>query len=166
MWELCGRWWQGLFEQTLFKRLTSCMRQIQQACASYNTYLVSWGSKTNLWGIHEIHETKVTVASPGIDLSHIFPVGKTWCSPAVRETLLLLCSCHLTCVFTPLMIPWYKSSNRWRGYDTVIQICPRNTFFQALPSHCTGTLYPDNIRKRTDFSGFHREAINPSFFLF
>lgn len=62
------------------------MRRVQQACASYYTKLVSWDGKINLWGIHEIHETQMTVASPGTDLSHIFPVGITWCFPVVRRS--------------------------------------------------------------------------------
>lgn len=157
----------SVWANTAYKAHSLHAWDIQQACASYDTKLVSWDSKINLWGIHEIHETEVTVASPGRDLSHVFPVGKTWCFPAVRQSLLLLCSCHLTCVFIALMIPWYENPNRWCSYDTVIQICPRNTFFQDLSSCCTGTLYPDNIRKRTDFFGF--PIVKPSahlFFLF
>lgn len=70
-------------------------QDIQKACVSYDTELVSWDGKMNLWGIHEMYETKITVASPGIDLSHIFPAGKAMLSSSQR--LPLLFSCHLTC---------------------------------------------------------------------
>lgn len=116
----------------------------------------------NLWGIHEIHETKMTVASPGINLSRIFPVGKTQCLPAVRGSF---CFAAATSpVFIALMIPWCESSNRLCSYDTVIQICPRNTFFWALSSRCTDILYPDNIRKRNRFLWF--PIVKPSAHLF
>ena len=100
----------------------------------------------------------MTVASSGIDLSQIFPAGKTWCFPAVRGSFCFAAATSPVCI--ALMIPWYENSNRLSGYVRVIQICPRNTFFRALSSRCTDTLCPDNIRKRNRFLWF--PTVKPS----
>lgn len=93
----------------------------------------------------------------------LFPVGKTLCFLSIRESLLLLCSYHLTSIFIPPMISLYENPNRLCGYDTEIQICPRNIFFSsnylyAAQAHFVLITSEKNVS--------HCEAIRLQFFYF
>lgn len=121
-----------------------CVQDMQQACASCHTRIISWGGKIKLWDIHEIHETDsgwICLRSFQQSRSSVFQLS---------EALFAL-QLPLTCFHSSddIMVQQCRLGDD----DTVIQIC-HGYFLWALSSHCADTPYLNKIRKRKRFLCF------------